>query len=214
MQRTIERWKMCLFNLRAWEERQNNIPRHVRIKKLSAKAKKNNNFPLVDWREKNVSIHIYFDVSFSRTEQRPDWTTARPGAEPLNPILGHWGHSRTNNEGWKPQGCSTTVKERPVERGHWAVLRGAFGCFRLDLVNPALGDGAAGIVRLFGERLGEQRDSAKSPKTEGHKNHKQHKKKIKNLDHIIILARYTLISLHLIHYKYTGKTNYMIHATP
>lgn len=91
------------------------------------------------------------------------------------------------------------------------MLRGAFGCFRLDLVNPALGDGAAGIVRLFGERLGEQRDSAKSPKTEGHKNHKQHKIN-KNLDHIIILARYTfMISLHLIHYKYTGKTKYMLH---
>lgn len=82
MRRMSGRWKMCLCKLRAWEERQNNIPRHVRIKKLAAKAR--NNVPLVDWREKNVSIQIYFDV-----EQRPDWTTAWPGAEPLNQIRCH-----------------------------------------------------------------------------------------------------------------------------
>jgi len=66
-----------LCNLRAGEERQNNIPRHVRIKKLSAKAK-NNNILLVDCRERNVSIHIYLGA----TEQRPHLTTTGPGAEP------------------------------------------------------------------------------------------------------------------------------------
>lgn len=83
----LDWWKMCLCYWRAWEERQNDIPRHVRIKKLAVKAK--HNVPLVDWREKNVRFHIYSDVSFCRTEQRPDRTKAWPRAQPSNPIPGH-----------------------------------------------------------------------------------------------------------------------------
>lgn len=60
--------------LKSMKTKANNIPRHVRIKKLSAKAK--NNILLVDWREKNVSIHVYLDVSVCKTEQRPHWTSA------------------------------------------------------------------------------------------------------------------------------------------
>lgn len=47
--------EMCVSVCNWGEERQNNIPRHVRIKKLSAKAKINNNVPLVDRRQESVS---------------------------------------------------------------------------------------------------------------------------------------------------------------
>lgn len=71
----LERWGVCVT--REHEKRGKIIYLGMsESRNCLRKQKNNNNIPLVDWREKNVSIHLHLDVSISRTEQRPHWTAA------------------------------------------------------------------------------------------------------------------------------------------